>query len=145
MTELDIEAIRAGVDARLADADAALAAQYPGDPGGRQPVHTVYVPADRFAADVVARWGEAARAVLAEHEVAFTEVAGDSELERVRDKLRREPIEDLRVDFEDGYGSPDDSTEDAHALRAATSLADAQRAGAAPPFTGIRIKSLEAP
>src|SRR5579875_2300304 len=145
MTELDIEAIRAGVNARLADADAALAARYPGDPGGRQPVHTVYVPADRFVADVVPRWGEAARSVLAEHEIAFTEVAGDTELERVRDKLRREPIEDLRVDFEDGYGAPDDSTEDAHALRTAIALAEAQRSGVAAPFTGIRVKSLEAP
>lgn len=145
MSELDIEAIRAGVDARLAGADAALAAQYPGDAGGRQPVHTVYVPADHFAEDTVTRWGEAALAVLAEHEVAFTEVAGDAELERVRDKLGREPIEDLRIDFEDGYGAPDDSTEDAHAVRAATSLAAAQRAGAAAPFTGIRMKSLEAP
>jgi citrate lyase beta subunit len=145
MSELDIEAIRAGVDARLTDADAALAAQYPGDTGGRQPVHTVYVPADRFHADVAARWGEAATAALDEHEIAFIEVAGGSELERVRDKLRREPIEDVRIDFEDGYGAPDDSTEDAHALRAAAALAEAQRSGTAPPFTGIRIKSLEAP
>jgi hypothetical protein len=34
------------LDERLADADAELASRYPGDPGTRQPVHTVYVPAD---------------------------------------------------------------------------------------------------
>ena len=36
------------LDRRLAPADAELAARYPGDAGGRQPVHTVYVPADRM-------------------------------------------------------------------------------------------------
>ena len=35
------------LDRRLAPADAELAARYPGDSGARQPVHTVYVPADR--------------------------------------------------------------------------------------------------
>ena len=34
------------LDRRLAPADADLAARYPGDAGARQPVHTVYVPAD---------------------------------------------------------------------------------------------------
>ena len=36
------------LDRRLAPADAELAARYPGDPGTRQPVHTVYVPADQM-------------------------------------------------------------------------------------------------
>src|SRR3981189_470609 len=44
------------------------------------------------------------------------ELTGDPELvTRVRDKLRREPIEDLRIDFEDGYGDPGDDVEDAAA------------------------------
>ena len=41
------------LDERLAAADAALASGYPGERPGRQPVHTVYVPADRYAADLV--------------------------------------------------------------------------------------------
>ncbi len=32
--------------------------------------------------------------------------------DRVRAKLEREPIEDLRVDFEDGYGPRPDAEED---------------------------------
>jgi hypothetical protein len=36
------------LDRRLAPADADLAARYPGDAGARQPVHTVYVPADQM-------------------------------------------------------------------------------------------------
>ncbi len=54
----------ADLDRRLAAADADLAARYPGDPGTRQPVHTVYVPADRFDADTAADWGRAALAAL---------------------------------------------------------------------------------
>ena len=38
------------LDEQLAAADAALAEHYPGDRGVRQPVHTVYVPADRYTA-----------------------------------------------------------------------------------------------
>ena len=46
----DTEALADRIDAALAGADARLADTYPGDPVGRQPVHTVYVPADRFDA-----------------------------------------------------------------------------------------------
>ena len=57
----------AAIDDRLAAADAELARAYPGDPGTRQPVHTVYVPADRFHAELVPEWGAAALAALAAH------------------------------------------------------------------------------
>ena len=39
--------------------------------------------------------------------------------DRVRAKLAREPVEDLRIDFEDGYGPRPDAEEDAAAARAA--------------------------
>ncbi len=45
----------AEVERIMAPADAALARDYPGDDGGRQPVHTVYVPADRVRPDLVVR------------------------------------------------------------------------------------------
>jgi hypothetical protein len=45
------------LDTRLVDADAALAAQFPGDRASRQPVHTVYVAADRYHAALVPGWG----------------------------------------------------------------------------------------
>ena len=75
------------LDARLAATDALLAARYPGPATGRRPVHTVYVPA----------------ALLGPVR------------ERVVAKLAREPVEDLRVDFEDGYGCRADAEEDAAA------------------------------
>ncbi len=53
------------MDRRLADADLALAAAYAGRPLGRQPVHTVYVPADRFDASTARTWGRSAVESLA--------------------------------------------------------------------------------
>ena len=76
----------------------------------------------------------------------------DEVYERVRAKLAREPIEDLRIDFEDGYGTRSDEEEDAAAVAAARALTRSVRAGAsadgasaAAPYHGLRIKSLEAP
>ena len=57
----------AEVERILAPADAALARGYPGDPSARQPVHTLYVPADRVVPGLVKEHGRTARAVLDEH------------------------------------------------------------------------------
>jgi citrate lyase beta subunit len=143
-----VDDLMAELDRRLADADAALAADYRGDRGVRQPVHTVYVPADRYDAGTVADWGTEARAALDEHAGSAADLAKilaaditDELYERVRAKLDREPIEDLRIDFEDGYGNRPDDEEDAAAIAAARTLA----AGPQTPYYGLRIKSLEAP
>ncbi|MFJ9845745.1 DUF6986 family protein [Kitasatospora sp. NPDC101155] len=146
---------RAAVEALLAPVDADLARRYPGDSGTRQPVHTVYVPADAFGADTVREWGRQAVEAFGTHAGTPTElaralgVADDGLLAdvhaRVRAKLRREPIEDLRIDFEDGYGPRPDAEEDAAAVRAAELLAAAVAEGSAPPYVGIRIKCMEAP
>jgi len=134
------------LDARLAGADAELERRFPGDAAARQPVHTVYVPADRYHAGLAAAWGEQAAAALGEHADSFAELVGDETLvAQVRDKLAREPIEDLRIDFEDGYGRRDDDVEDADVDRAARALAQAQTTGTGTPYAGIRFKSLEAP
>ena len=58
-------------------------------------------------------------------------------------KLEREPIEDLRVDLEDGYGQRPDEEEDRHAMAAGHAIAAASAGDAAPPFIGIRFKSFE--
>jgi len=138
------ERLTAQLDARLAAADAALAAGYPGERPGRQPVHTVYVPADRYEEDLVVRYGAAALQTVEEHADAFAAVVGDADIvDRVRAKLVREPVEDLRIDFEDGYVGKDDSDEDADTVRAATALASGRRTGDAAPYGGIRIKCLE--
>ncbi|TDU83644.1 HpcH/HpaI aldolase/citrate lyase family protein [Kribbella voronezhensis] len=148
------DALLAELDRRLAEADAELAALYPGDRGVRQPVHTVYVPADKFHAGTVSEWAAEARAALARHGGSPAELAEALELppelagevyERVRAKLEREPIEDLRIDFEDGYGTRPDDQEDAAAVDAARALAELVKTAEAPPYYGLRIKSLEAP
>ena len=126
----------ARIDERLAAVDAALAADYPGERAGRQPVHTVYVPADMAHADLPREWGEQAARALAEHGLPYPAELHD----RVAAKLRTEPVEDLRIDFEDGYGTPPDDVEDGHARAAAAILK-----GRPAPFVGIRIKSFEAP
>ena len=134
------------LDDLLADADAALVDGYPGDTASRQPVHTVYVPADRFRPDLAPVWGSTALALVDQHAELFAGIAGSDDLvSRVRAKLAAEPIEDLRIDFEDGYGDRGDEVEDADVLAAATSLATATAEGTAPPYRGIRFKSLEAP
>jgi citrate lyase beta subunit len=109
-------------------------------------VHTVYVAAPLFQPDTGPRWGQAALAAIDESRELFTEIAGGEELvERVRTKLAAEPVEDVRIDFEDGYGAPGDDVEDRDADSAARSLARAIETGVAPPSRGIRFKSLEAP
>jgi citrate lyase beta subunit len=59
---------------------------------------------------------------------------------RVVEKLQREPVEDFRIDFEDGYGNRPDAEEDGHAAAAAAEVAKAMDAGTLSPFIGIRIK-----
>ena len=118
-------------DVRLAAHDAFLRSRYPGSPVGRQPVHTVYIPADKL--DGFRSWGETALDAMTDFPWPETEA-------EVRAKLAREPIEDLRVDFEDGYGVRPDDQEDAAVRRAAEILGEGPR----PPFLGLRIKSLEA-
>jgi hypothetical protein len=149
LTEADF----AAVDSLLAAADAERADHYPGERTDRQPVHTVYVPADRFHSDLVLEWGAAAAAALARHAPTAEDMSAATglDLEQVRavwgaviGKLEREPIEDLRVDLEDGYGQRPDEEEDRHALAAGHAIAAAVATNVAPPFIGIRFKSLEA-
>jgi citrate lyase beta subunit len=59
---------------------------------------------------------------------------------RVTEKLLREPVEDFRIDFEDGYGNRPDAEEDGHAEAAAAEVAEGITNGTLPPFIGIRIK-----
>jgi hypothetical protein len=59
---------------------------------------------------------------------------------RVNEKLRREPVEDFRIDFEDGYGNRPDDEEDGHAESAAIEVVEGMLSHTLPPFIGIRIK-----
>lgn len=140
------------LDRLLAVSDAQLATGYPGDDRGRQPVHTAYVPAQKFGPDTVRLWGRQALAALEEfapRPAEFAEVfalrpeLAEHLVPLVQAKLTTEPIEDLRIDFEDGYGTRSDDTEDAHARAAARSLRAVLADQGGPSFAGIRCKSLE--
>lgn len=116
--------------------------------GGRVPVHVVYGGADRFTSGTARKLGDIALHTLGEFapdERAFTDLfdlppEAASILERVQTKLSAEPIEDFRIDFEDGYGHRLDADEDTDAERSAAELASAVLAGTATCFSGIRIK-----
>jgi citrate lyase beta subunit len=169
------------LSARLAQANNAFAANYPGETGKRQPVHTVYGGAHLFKSDSASRLGALARRSLdqfAPDFIAFAKalhLSGAEQLpesseesdalradlenksesvrqhnktawlahtiyNRVNEKLRREPVEDFRIDFEDGYGNRPDEEEDGHAATAATEVAEGILNSTLPPFIGIRIK-----
>jgi citrate lyase beta subunit len=132
----------------LADVDALLATRYAGDSGGRQPVHTCYIPADRYHATSEREWGDIALRTLSEHAPnprSFAQALNiapeiaEEFWDRLHKKLETEPIEDIRVDFEDGYGRRNDSEEDDHLESSLDALA-----AAATSFSGARIKSFEA-
>jgi citrate lyase beta subunit len=133
------------LDASLRADDERRVALYPGGSLRRQPVHTCYVPADQFDRETPATWGAAALAALDAHG-PLPGFDGDSELDaRVRAKLAGEPVEDVRIDLEDGYGVRPDDEEDAAVRASAAALRAMVDDGSAPPFTGIRMKCLEGP
>jgi citrate lyase beta subunit len=148
---LDPDALEAAAG-RLRAANLAFAARYPGETALRQPVHTVYAGAQHFRHDAAAEHGrEALRALrrYAPTAAAFAGAVGipvDDAAEalyaRVLDKLKREPVEDFRADFEDGYGVRPDAEEDATAVAVAEEMARGMEAGTLPAYVGLRLKAL---
>jgi citrate lyase beta subunit len=123
----------------------------PAERSERQPVHTVYGGAHLFVADTTAKLGAIALRTLREYapDPAALSAALDFDRDltarlypRVVEKLEREPVEDYRIDFEDGFGSRPDAEEDAAATKAAAQVAAGMDAGSLPPAIGIRIKNL---
>jgi citrate lyase beta subunit len=141
----------APVVATLAAENRAFMAIYPGESDRRQAVHTVYGGAHLFKADSTGKLGEVALRSLRDYApdaAALAKVLGktwepsfaEKLYARIVEKLRREPVEDFRLDYEDGYGNRLDSEEDAHAAHGAQQVAAGMAAGTLPPFIGIRIK-----
>ncbi len=150
--------------AALTTANDAFAARFPGVPLTRQPVHTVYGGANLYKPGAAAKLAQLAQASFNTYAADFETLAralgfgGYMDLgrtptsaetriarlvfERVAKKLRDEPIEDHRVDFEDGYGTRTDDEEDAHAVAAANAMADGLQTETLPGRVGIRIKAL---
>jgi citrate lyase beta subunit len=143
--------LRSQIDA-LRTANLTFARRYPGEVAARQPVHTVYGGAQLFRPDIAQRLGAVALRALEEYAPTAGELGealgiGDHPAlamihARVREKLQREPVEDFRIDFEDGYGNRPDSEEDGHAFEVADALAEGMAKKTLPAFIGIRIKPL---
>ena len=99
--------------------------------GMRQPVHVVYGGANLFKSDTTRKLGKLAERTLAEYApdaAALADAVGIPGnlaavvYQRVAEKLRREPVEDYRIDFEDGFGTRSDAEEDAAVDAAAAQL-----------------------
>ncbi|MGH7283100.1 MAG: DUF6986 family protein [Polyangiaceae bacterium] len=149
-TTLNSESAKAALG-DLRKKNLAFMARYAGDSPRRQPVHTMYGGAHLFRADVSPYVGALARKALEEnapdansfaHAVSMAPALAEKVYPRVVEKLQREPLEDFRIDFEDGYGNRKDSEEDGHAALVAHALAKGAAEGTLPPFIGMRIKPL---
>jgi citrate lyase beta subunit len=141
----------APIVSELAAENRAFMDVYPGESDRRQAVHTVYGGAHLFKADSTGKLGQVALRSLKEYApdaAALAEVLdadwnpafSEKLYARIVEKLNREPVEDFRLDFEDGYGNRVDSEEDGHAEESARQVAAGLAAGTLPPFIGIRIK-----
>jgi citrate lyase beta subunit len=146
VTELDRSALDAANDADVR--------RHAGESSDRQPVQSFIEGAQHFRADTIPVLGARALDALERHAgngdaLARAMLLGERERVvagdihgRVARKLRMEPVEDYRIDFEDGYGTHADAVEDAEARRCADAAAEAVRAGAISPSFGIRVKPL---
>ena len=151
-TSLDAIAT-AEITATLNHANKEFMRRYPGESNRRQAVHTVYGGAHLFKTDSAQKLGAVALRSLEEYGPDAATLAsaigmnGDEQFaqrvyDRVIEKLRREPVEDFRLDFEDGYVNRPDDEEDGHAASSAFEVAKGLAAKTLPPFIGIRIKPL---
>jgi hypothetical protein len=119
----------APVAATLGEANRRFLATYPGESDRRQPVHVVYGGAHLFQADSARKLGAVALRSLREYApdpATLADVLGvkwsapfaEAIYRRTVAKLEGEPVEDFRLDFEDGYGNRPDAEEDSHAASA---------------------------
>ena len=134
----------AHITQHLLDASARFQERYPGATAERQPIHSVYGGAQLFRAGGHMRLGSLGLASMDQHAsdaTTFAQAIGLSDARqdglaqtiytRVREKLAREPVEDLRVDFEDGYGYRANAEEDGHAAFVGEQLAEGMARGRA--------------
>lgn len=185
-----LEEMAQSADNRLSDVDEQVRGEWSAVRAWRQPVHTLYIPADKFFQQVAEYRGEGdepgeaideyvelarSQAHVALSTAGFSP-AGEASLasftrslealavrleqleERAGEvaeitaaKLISQPIEDLRIDLEDGFTQRQvtmdqrDGDEDSHAILAAKALtgwAESTHASR-PSFAGIRFKSFD--
>ena len=119
-----------------------------------QPIHTVYGGAHLFKSTTCTKLSALASKAFQDYAndpAVLTEIFGIPEAlaervhGRVAEKLRREAVEDFRIDFEDGFGVRSDAEEDAAADKSAAEVTAAVEAKSLPGMFGIRVKSFHTP
>jgi citrate lyase beta subunit len=120
----------------------------PQTPSARQPTHVVYGGAHLFQAETFLKLARLAQQnfetflTTPEHlaKILHLEIGLATKVwQRVGHKLAHEPIEDFRVDFEDGFGPRPSLEEDAAATHAGQVAAALENR---PAFFGLRVKAL---
>jgi citrate lyase beta subunit len=107
----------------------------------RRPLHTLYGGAQLYRAGAIARVQTLSLETLARFGSALP-AHTHAVFPLLRKKLETLPVEDQRVDFEDGYGVRTDEEEDGHAAQVAKEIAHAVQSDLAlPPTIGIRTKA----
>lgn len=126
---------------------------YPGESLDRQPVTTVYGGAQLFKSNTTVRIGELALKAYKEYipnaHVLATILGWNQQNElneviydKIEEKLKREAVEDFRIDFEDGFGIRPDKEEDETAVNCANEVWKGMQEKTLSPFIGIRVKTL---
>jgi citrate lyase beta subunit len=128
--------------------------RHPGERPERQPAQSFIEGAQHFRADTIpsirgraldalARFAPDGDALARAMVFNGRERAFADEVHRcVARKLEVEPVEDYRIDFEDGFGAQPSVVEDVEVERCADATVAAMRAGALPSTFGIRVKPL---
>lgn len=121
----------------------------------KHPVHVMYGGAHLFNENTFAKIAQIARDALqfaSPNAEALRQLVHDDWTEEfARDlhaklevKIQNSPLEDYRIDFEDGYGVRPDDEEDYHAANAGALLCRLAAQGKTPMSVGFRIKPLSA-
>lgn len=150
-SSLDSGAV-AEAESALREANVAFARRYAGESDRPQPVHTFIEGAQRFSFDVARRRAKDALHALDTYAPTgemFGRAMGIADnpklgtiLSRIREKLEHEPIEDYRIDFEDGFGVKTDAAEDREIASVALEISRGRSARSLPPALGVRVKPL---
>lgn len=136
----------------LSEANLKLKEIYPGDSADRQPVQTMYGGAQLFKSTSIKKIGELGLKAFVEYAPDVSSFAKAFNLDskdkltkrvykKIIDKLKKEAVEDFRIDFEDGFGNRPDKEEDETAEFTAKEVAKGMGENLLSPFIGIRIKT----
>ncbi len=122
----------------------------------RYPIHTFYGGAHLFKRDSFEKIKRIAQGIFNDYceeserfysiftrpDAPVSKNTAEKVYHKIHKKIEEEPVEDYRIDFEDGYGYRSDEEEDEHAISAATETAEIIKNGALPSIFGIRIKPI---